>query len=134
MTSYFTFVDIKPGHVKGAVGIAFTELIDPDTKQMKSADAIREVFKSVGCDLDQKPVVAMCGSGESQSVTVNFLPFRFYPLTTELKASSPRGSWMSCFVHLRAASQFRQSSSTLAVAVPYARFKWASGCHVSIYC
>ena len=58
------FVDIKPGHIKGAVSIAFTELIDPDTKQMKSADAIREVFKSVGCDLDQKPVVAMCGSGE----------------------------------------------------------------------
>ena len=73
-----TFVDIKPGHVKGAVSIAFTELIDPDTKQMKSADAIREVFKSVGCDLDQKPVVAMCGSGEF-ILNISFLPFHLRP-------------------------------------------------------
>ncbi|KAI0228202.1 3-mercaptopyruvate sulfurtransferase [Lamellibrachia satsuma] len=55
--------DIKPGHIKGAISIPFTILIDPKTKQMKSADTIRELFKNYTGDLDDITVVGMCGSG-----------------------------------------------------------------------
>lgn len=61
---HLVFVDIKPGHIKGAISIPFTILIDPKTKQMKSADTIRELFKNYTGDLDDITVVGMCGSGE----------------------------------------------------------------------
>ena len=61
---HLVFVDIKPGHIKGSISIPFTILIDPKTKQMKSADTIRELFKNYTGDLDDITVVAMCGSGE----------------------------------------------------------------------
>ena len=58
------FADIKPGHVKGAISIPFTVLIDPNTKMMKPADAIYQVFKNSAGSLEDTPIVAMCGSGE----------------------------------------------------------------------
>ncbi|KAI0228199.1 3-mercaptopyruvate sulfurtransferase [Lamellibrachia satsuma] len=55
--------DIKPGHIKGSVSIPFTLLIDSNTKQMKSADAIGEVFRNAFVDLENTPIVATCGAG-----------------------------------------------------------------------
>ena len=62
--------EIKRGHLKGAVNIPLSLLIDSDTKQMKSADAIRTVFKEAGVDLDTVSIVATCGCGELSNVAI----------------------------------------------------------------
>ena len=55
---------IKSGHIRGAINIPQPLFIDSGTNQMKSADAIRAVFKEAGVDLDTVSIVASCGGGE----------------------------------------------------------------------
>ena len=64
------FEDIKPGRIKGSVNIPIALLIDPNTKQMKCVDAIREVFKDASIDLDNTPIVATCACGEFSALFV----------------------------------------------------------------
>ena len=68
------FEDIKPGRIKGSVNIPIYLLIDPNTKQMKCVDAIREVFKDAAIDLDNTHVVATCGCGEFSALFVRVDP------------------------------------------------------------
>ena len=64
-TIVVTFVEeTKAGYIRGSVNIPLSLFIDSGTKQMKSADAIRAVFKEAGVDLDTVSIVAMCGHGE----------------------------------------------------------------------
>ena len=56
--------EIKRGHIKGAINVPLSLLIDSGTKQMKSADVIRAVFKEADVDLDTVSMVATCGCGE----------------------------------------------------------------------
>ena len=62
--------EIKRGHIKGAVNIPLSLFIDSGTKQMKSADVIRAVFKEAGVDLDTVSIVATCGRGELCNVAM----------------------------------------------------------------
>lgn len=54
--------NLPSGHMTGAFNTPFTDFINADSKTMKSADKLREVFQQAGVNLD-KPMVAMCGSG-----------------------------------------------------------------------
>ena len=57
----------KAGHIPGSVNLPFTDLIDPETKTLLSAEQIAAKFAAVGVDLD-KPTVATCGSGVTACV------------------------------------------------------------------
>ncbi len=50
------------GHMPGAFNVPFADLVDPDGKTMRPAQALKDRFDAAGLDLS-KPVIATCGSG-----------------------------------------------------------------------
>lgn len=50
------------GHIPGAINTPMTELIDPATKRLKSAESLKELFNSKGLRSD-KQVIVYCDSG-----------------------------------------------------------------------
>ncbi|XP_071107434.1 3-mercaptopyruvate sulfurtransferase-like isoform X1 [Haliotis cracherodii] len=56
--------NIKPGHIPGSINIPFMDVLDPDTKTMKTATELKQLFASANVDLS-KPVTVSCGSGVS---------------------------------------------------------------------
>ncbi|XP_065175866.1 3-mercaptopyruvate sulfurtransferase-like [Sycon ciliatum] len=58
---------LPSGHMKGATNVPFFNMLDPETKTLKSADAIKEVYASFGIDLN-KPTIMTCGSGVTATV------------------------------------------------------------------
>lgn len=57
---------LHAGHIPGSANLPFTELIDPDTRELLDADSLRTRFEAAGIDLS-RPVVTTCGSGVSAS-------------------------------------------------------------------
>ncbi len=57
----------RPGHIPGSRNLPYTDLIDPETKTMLSAEKLRERFAAAGLDLS-KPITATCGSGVTACV------------------------------------------------------------------
>jgi len=56
---------IVSGHMPGAINLPFTELAEQG--RMKPVDALREVFRSKGVDVE-RPVATTCGSGVTAAV------------------------------------------------------------------
>lgn len=52
----------RRGHIPGSRNLPFDRVTDPQTKQLKSADALRGLFAEAGVPLDAK-IVTSCGSG-----------------------------------------------------------------------
>ena len=69
----FTGADPEPraglrgGHIPGSLSLPFSELIDPESRTLLGAQALREGFVAAGVDLG-RPVVTTCGSGVSAAV------------------------------------------------------------------
>lgn len=69
----FTGVDPEPragmrsGHIPGSRSLPYTTLLDPATKTVLPAAALRAAFDTAGLDLS-KPTVASCGSGVTACV------------------------------------------------------------------
>lgn len=58
---------LSSGHIPGSVSVPFTDVIDPQTKLMKTPEELRDYFKSIGAD-GTRPIVASCGTGVTASV------------------------------------------------------------------
>lgn len=53
---------LRSGHIPGSRCVPYPDLIDPRTKTVRDAAALRSVFEGTGVDLDA-PIVTTCGSG-----------------------------------------------------------------------
>ncbi len=69
----FTGVEPEPraglrgGHIPGSRNLPFTQLLDPETKTVLPAEALRARFAAAGID-PARPVVTSCGSGVTACV------------------------------------------------------------------
>jgi thiosulfate/3-mercaptopyruvate sulfurtransferase len=77
----------RRGHIPGSRNLSFDRVTDPLTRQLKSAEELRQLFSQAGVDLD-RPVVASCGSG----VTACALAFALH-LIGHPGAAVYDGSW-----------------------------------------
>jgi len=77
----------RSGHIPGSRNLPFDWVTDPQTHQLKDADALRRLFEEAGVRLD-RPVVASCGSG----VTACALAFALH-LIGHPGAAVYDGSW-----------------------------------------
>lgn len=57
----------RSGHVPGSLNLPYTDLLDPKTKTLLPADAIKAKFLAAGLDLT-RPAVCSCGSGVTAAV------------------------------------------------------------------
>ncbi|CAH1782839.1 unnamed protein product [Owenia fusiformis] len=62
--------EAKTGHIRDAINIPFSLLMDDDTQTLKSQEKLKTLFEEKGVDL-KKPIVTMCNSGMS-SCTMAF--------------------------------------------------------------
>ena len=86
-TAEETWPGRRQGHIPGSHNVPFDQVTDPQTKQLKSAEELRALFKGAGVTLD-KPIVASCGSG----VTACALAFALFLIGHE-RAAVYDGSW-----------------------------------------
>ncbi|MBV9859038.1 MAG: 3-mercaptopyruvate sulfurtransferase [Alphaproteobacteria bacterium] len=75
------------GHIPGSRNLPFDRVTDPQTRQMRSAEELRALFREAGVALD-RPVVASCGSG----VTACAIAFALH-LVGHPGAAVYDGSW-----------------------------------------
>ena len=78
---------MRSGHIPGSRNVPYELVTDPRTRQLKSADDLRELFADAGVALD-RPVVTSCGSG----VTACALAFALH-LIGHPGAAVYDGSW-----------------------------------------
>lgn len=78
---------LKSGHIPGSRNLFFAELVDADSRLMRSVAEIAQRFSQAGLD-PAKPVVATCGTG----VTAAVLALALYRLGRE-DAAVYDGSW-----------------------------------------
>jgi thiosulfate/3-mercaptopyruvate sulfurtransferase len=78
---------LRSGHIPGSRNLPYDRLTDPDTRQLKSAEALAALFKEAGVALD-RPIVTSCGSG----VTACALAFALH-LIGHPGAAVYDGSW-----------------------------------------
>ncbi|MBV8889924.1 MAG: 3-mercaptopyruvate sulfurtransferase [Alphaproteobacteria bacterium] len=52
----------RRGHIPGSRNLPFDRVTDPQTRQLRNADELRQLFRDAGVALD-RPVVTSCGSG-----------------------------------------------------------------------
>ena len=64
---------LRGGHIPGSRNLPYEQLTDPHTRQLRSAEALTELFRGAGVALD-RPIVTSCGSG----VTACALAFALY--------------------------------------------------------
>jgi len=57
----------RSGRIPGSLNVPFTDLVDPATGALRSADELRTIFASAHADL-AKPIVTSCGSGVTAGV------------------------------------------------------------------
>ena len=50
----------------------FMDCVDPETREFRSPDQLRDLFKSAGVDLN-RPVIATCGSGKTEFLYLNIV-------------------------------------------------------------
>jgi thiosulfate/3-mercaptopyruvate sulfurtransferase len=77
----------RRGHIPGSRNLPFDQVTDPKTKQLKSPEALAELFNGAGVAFD-KPVVASCGSG----VTACALAFAAFLIGRD-RVAIYDGSW-----------------------------------------
>lgn len=58
---------LRGGHIPGSRCLPYPALIDPETKTVRDAAALRGAFAAAGLDLG-KPIVTTCGSGVSACI------------------------------------------------------------------
>ena len=78
---------LRSGHIPGSLNLPYTDILDPDTGTLRSADALRARVTAAGIDLD-KPVITTCGTG----VTAAALALALY-LLGHGDAAVYDGSW-----------------------------------------
>jgi len=78
---------MRSGHIPGSRNVPYELVTDPRTRQLKSADDLRELFADAGVALD-RPIAASCGSG----VTACALAFALH-LIGHPGAAVYDGSW-----------------------------------------
>lgn len=59
--------ECRSGHIPGSLNLPFNQLIDPDTKTVRSPDELRASLAASGLDMD-RPVITSCGSGVTACV------------------------------------------------------------------
>lgn len=59
--------ECRSGHIPGSRNLPYTELIDPDSKTLRSADELRAALTGAGIEMD-RPVITSCGSGVTACV------------------------------------------------------------------
>lgn len=79
--------ELRAGHIPGSLNLPFTDLIDPETKTLKSPEELARIFRERGVD-PKKPVVTSCGSG----VTAAVLSLALY-ITGHRDVALYDGSW-----------------------------------------
>lgn len=78
---------LRSGHIPGSRNLPYDRLTDPETRQIKSAEALLALFRDAGVEPD-RPIVTSCGSG----VTACALAFALY-LIGHPDAAVYDGSW-----------------------------------------
>jgi thiosulfate/3-mercaptopyruvate sulfurtransferase len=78
---------MRRGHIPGSHNLPYDQLTDPDSRKLRSAEEIRELFRGAGVELDRS-VVTSCGSG----VTACALAFALH-LIGHPGAAVYDGSW-----------------------------------------
>jgi thiosulfate/3-mercaptopyruvate sulfurtransferase len=78
---------MRRGHIPGSRNLPYDQLTDPHSRELRSAEELRELFRRAGIELD-RPVVASCGSG----VTACALAFALH-LIGHPGAAVYDGSW-----------------------------------------
>jgi thiosulfate/3-mercaptopyruvate sulfurtransferase len=78
---------LRGGHIPYSRNLPYERLIDPETRQMRSAEALAALFGEAGVALD-RPIVASCGSG----ITACALAFALH-LIGHPGAAVYDGSW-----------------------------------------
>ena len=86
-TAEETWPGRRRGHIPGSRNLPFDLVTDPQTRQLKDAEALRRLFDAAGVQLD-RPIVASCGSG----VTACAVAFAAY-LLGHTGAAVYDGSW-----------------------------------------
>src|SRR5437660_9776375 len=61
-TAEETWPGRRRGHIPGSRNLPFDRVTDPQTRRLKGADELRQLFDAAGVRLD-RPVVTSCGSG-----------------------------------------------------------------------
>jgi len=57
----------RSGRIPGSLNVPFTDVIDPATGEMRSANELRTIFSAAHADL-ARPIVTSCGSGVTAGV------------------------------------------------------------------
>lgn len=78
---------LRSGHIPGSRNLPYDRLTDPETREIRSAEALKALFRDAGVSLD-RPIVTSCGSG----VTACALAFALH-LIGHPGASVYDGSW-----------------------------------------
>lgn len=78
---------LKSGHIPGSHNLFFADLLDPDSRTLRSVDELAQLFRQAGVD-PALPVVTTCGTG----VTAAVLALALYRLGREDVAVYD-GSW-----------------------------------------
>jgi thiosulfate/3-mercaptopyruvate sulfurtransferase len=78
---------MRRGHIPGSRNLPYDHLTDPHTRELRSAEELRGLFRNAGVELD-RPVVTSCGSG----VTACALAFALH-LIGHPRAAVYDGSW-----------------------------------------
>lgn len=58
---------LKSGHMPGSTNVPFQELLDPETKTLKSPEELQKLFEKLGLD-PNKPMITSCGTGVTAAV------------------------------------------------------------------
>jgi len=78
---------LRRGHIPGSRSLPYDQVTDPQTRRMRDADELSELFRDAGVALD-RPIVTSCGSG----VTACALAFALH-LIGHPGAAVYDGSW-----------------------------------------
>jgi thiosulfate/3-mercaptopyruvate sulfurtransferase len=78
---------LRRGHIPNSRNLPYDQVTDPQTHQLRSAEALTEMFRGAGIALD-RPIVTSCGSG----VTACALAFALH-LIGQTDAAVYDGSW-----------------------------------------